>query len=235
MDRERKRPDTGIAIVIIIAGLLTGVVITSYVLTPKPRPRNGPEYRVVDSPAEAAALADAGRQAQAGDSRASGDAIDGTGEDAPPASTDAPPADAPTPGPADEPTPPPTGDDGELIDDAQDQFEAEGITEFVELTEELYIRISAGAVIMATIISQAPNDYPDAQEVMADYMRTQFVKERVDPEEFYNYTQWVASDHERAMQVGEKILREAEKHTDIKIDVSAVPGMSPAPVAPPED
>ncbi len=227
MDRERKRIDSRIAIVIIIAGLLTGAVITFHFLTLKQRPRYGPEYRVVDSPAEAAALADAGGQAQAGDGRTSGDVTDGTGEDAPPASTDTPPAD--------EPTPPPTGDDGELIDDAQDQFAAEGITEFVELTDELYIRVSAGAVIMASILSQAPDDYPDAQEVMADYMRTQFVKERVDPEEFYNYTQWAASDHERAMRIGEKILREAEKHADIKIDVSAVPGMAPAPVAPPED
>ena len=50
-----------------------------------------------------------------------------------------------------------------------------------------------------------------------------------------DYTQWVASDHERAQRIGEQILRAAEKRAQMRIEIQTVPGIAPAPVAPPDN
>jgi len=109
----------------------------------------------------------------------------------------------------------------------------------VELTAPLYIRLSARAVLFANQVSRHPEDFPgDPQELMVEFMTKQLLKERVDPQAYYEYTHWVSSDHERAQRMGEQILREAERHVlpeDGAIDVSSVPGIAPAPVAPPDD
>ncbi|MGD9496767.1 MAG: hypothetical protein AB7Y46_10735 [Armatimonadota bacterium] len=224
MSGQPRRLDIGIATIVIIAGLLTGLLITYYVVIPRPQPRYSPEYPVVDSLAQAAELAE---QDAAPDGPASSAAAAGA-PDRPTTPLGAPRLD-------DIAAPLPPDDERKLIRETEESFELEGITETVELTEELYLRISARAVIMANLIAQNPEAYPDPKQTMLAFMRTQFVKERIDPEQYYKYTHWVSSDHDRALEYGERILRAAEREAKMRIEVSDVPEIPPAPVAPPED
>ncbi|MGC9318023.1 MAG: hypothetical protein ACP5KN_08310 [Armatimonadota bacterium] len=230
---RRKRIDPGIALVVIIAGLLTGGVITWHLLRPDPERRYSPEYPVAESdriPDESpGGLAEAAEMPPSNQEGTSAEAEPDPGDEAD--SSD----EAGTPGGEEVPIEPPTGIDRDVLKGAQAWNEREGNTEFVELTDKLYVHISARTVILANEIARNPERYPDAQKVMADFLTTQLVKYDVDPDDYYEFTKWVASDHERAKQFGERILREAEEHTKMKIDVSAVPNLSPAPVAPPEE
>lgn len=250
MSDDRRTLDTRIVIVVIVAGLLSGGVIAWHMTRPEETSaRYSPEYPVAQSQrvpmemldgsgdAPDAAHADAGEhsaetEAPSDDDpapeNAGGDDAAGTASGAPERSeAESDNEDARPPEPI-------TDADGRVMDSASDWAEHEGI-EYVELTEDLYITISARAVIMAHMISQDPDEYPDPQETMADFMTTQLVKYRVDPRQYYEYTNHVASDNARARRMGEKILREAEAHTGQEINVSDVPGLAPAPVAPPEE
>lgn len=231
MEGKQKRLDTTIAIIVIIAGLATGGVITAHLLTPKPKgPRYFPEYEVVNSleeismPEEPGATEGSSEAASAAEGPAGGIASQPSD-----AETEQPNA----PGESSSADERPSAAERRIIAGTNQRLAQEGVTEFVELTEDLYVRVCARMVIFAAVLQQQEN--PKAQSLMADFAETQLAKERIDPEEFYEFTKWVASDHDRAERIGEMILREAEKHTDMKIDVSAVPGLAPAPVAPPED
>ncbi len=229
MDSTRKHGDTTIAIIVIIAGLATGGIITWHFLSPKAEPVYEPPYRVVNSMAEAEALAqtETGAQPPASEATAPGAVPEGASASAP--------ADAPADAPATE------GESSEadraVIRGARRQLDETGVAETVELTEELYIRLSAQVVLMAHALKDDPRaaDPEEAQHLIADYTSKLLAENHVDGQEYFDFTRWVASDHDRAERIGELILREAEKHTRIRINVSDVPGVAPAPVAPPDD
>jgi hypothetical protein len=220
---------------VIAAGLLTGGVIAYYFVAPERAARYTPEHRVVESPqvppdsaqSDAASPDDgsdaAPEQADDGSPNASAD-----GEVSDAAEDDNESSDETATSAGDDST----AADRKAIHDARERMEAQGVEDYVELTERLYIRLSAKMVIMASTL----DDYPDAQDpavaqgLMSDYAAGLLADARVNPDEFYEYTREVHSDPERAKEMGERILREAEKHTDREIDVSAVPGMSPTPV-----
>jgi len=216
MDTARKRLDTRIVIVVIIAGLITGIVLTWHFTRPEAPVRYTPEYRVVDpGAAEAAVLP----------------------EDMPPADPveEAPATDPDTPaGAASER---PSSPDRAAMEGAQEIMEREGVAERVELNEELYIRLSAEIVIFTNAAQHEPNsdDVVAMQRLIADYTAGLLARHHVDPQDYYDYTQWVASDNERARRIGEKILQAAEKRAQMRIEVQEVPGLAPAPVAPPDN
>ncbi len=219
------------AVIVIIAGLLTGGAFTWYFGGPRsdaaatePGPVAGEPRRPLE---DIVADQDAEAPAQTND------------DDSPLADQEAAPADESADARLETPSSTqqipelerPSDEDGKVIHETQNRQEQEGIEEYVELDEELYVRLSAQLAIAASAL----RDREDAKEILQDYTATLLTKHRVDPQDFYEYTQWVASDNDRAHEMGEKILREAEKHTKERISVSAVPGLDPAPVAPPEE
>jgi len=232
MAEQRTKKDNTIAIIVILAGLLTGGVLTYVFLQPKDPPRYTPEYPVAQSQripfgsAEDAPVLDGAPDiAVPEDTQAAADASDG------PAS-----AGAAQPGMA-------AGDASEIaeasaadnatIEGAHRHMDAEGVTEYAQLTEELFIRVSAKMVIDAAVLSQAVDedvDPSDVQHILAEKAGEHLAEARVDPEAFWEYTRDVHSDPERAAEMGEKILREAEKHTQRTITIEDVPGMTPTPV-----
>lgn len=216
MEETRKRRDTSFAIIAIVAGLLTGGVLTYAFVRPAQEPPAEPEYEVIEA------------------HRLPYDMIaeQAAGDDVP--DEESPAAAASEPSSSGGET---TAAERSVIHDAREQMEAEGVTEYVELTEDLFVRLSARMVIFASTLESHPqaSDPTAIQGLMADYASGLLARERVDPDEYREYAQAVANDGARVKEMGEKILREAEKHTTRKIDVSAVPGMSPMPVAQPED
>jgi len=101
-----------------------------------------------------------------------------------------------------------------------------------ELTEELYVRVSAKLVLAATALSEVlgPDaDRTQAQHLLADKAVEELTAARVDPDEYWAYTRDVHADPERAQEMGERILREAEKHTQRRITFEDVP-IEPTPV-----
>lgn len=213
MDTKRNPLNTQIAIVVIIAGLITGAVLTWHFTRPEAPARYTPEYRVVDpSSAEAATLAPV---------------------ESVPAGADAAGEEPSTAGPANEPT----VAERAAMRGAEEIMEREGITERVKLDEDLYIRLSAEIVIFTNAAQREPNsdDVEAMKRLIADFTAGLLARHHVDPQDYYDYTQWVASDHERARQFGERILRTAEKRAQMRIDVRTVPGIAPAPVAPPDN
>ncbi|MEA3401402.1 MAG: hypothetical protein U9R79_09210 [Armatimonadota bacterium] len=236
MAEERpKRIDRGIAIVVIIAGLLTGGVVTWHLLRPEPEKRYSPEYPVAEGqrmPYEMLAeRAEADETPPDGHAAASAGADTGAEAEGGTASV----AETGAPSAEEVPTEVPTDSDRDVLRGAEAWNEQAGNTDFVELTEKLYVQISARTVIMANEIARNPEDYLDPQKVMADFLTTQLVKYDVDPEEYYEFTRWVARDEERASDFRERILRVAEEHAKMKIDVSAVSDLSPAAVPPPDE
>jgi hypothetical protein len=126
-----------------------------------------------------------------------------------------------------------TASERKTIDQTRERMEAQGVRDYAELDEELYIRVSAKMVIMASVLSKSADADADPariQALLADNAAEVLAKHRVDPEDFWSYTRDVHSDPERAKEMGEKIMREAEKHTRHEITVEEVPGMSPTPV-----
>lgn len=229
MDTERKRPDLSIAIVVVIAGLLTGGVLTWYLTRPEPPVRYTPEYRVVDpESAEARAVLSEAEPSSGPVDEPTRQPDTGPAAEEPPGTADGPP-----PGVDEGPSAP----DRAVIEGAREIMEREGVTEHVKLTEDLYVRLSAEVVIFTNAAQHEPNsdDVVAMQRLIADFTAGLLARHHVDPQEYYDYTQWVASDHERARRIGEKILRAAEKRAQMRIDVRTVPGIAPAPVAPPEE
>ncbi|MGI5819245.1 MAG: hypothetical protein ACOX9R_14245 [Armatimonadota bacterium] len=232
MEEKSSRRDSRIAIIIIIAGLLTGGVLTYAFLQPDEEPpRYAPEYRVVDGEDIPPELADAiatdqADPGEAEDARASGQSAEQPSAGAQPGSA---PADDGGRMARDEST----ASERKTIEETRQRMRAQGVTEYVELTEELFIRVSARMVLMASILSQSTEkdaDPAEVQSLLADNAADLLARERIDPEDFWSYTRDVHSDPERAMEIGEKILREAEKHTERKITFEDVPGMTPTPV-----
>ena len=234
MEDKPARKDTRIAIIVIVAGLLTGAVVTWAFLQPEEQPRYSPEYPVAQSQriplgsAEAAPQSEGEEMAAANGEAPSAEeaaAEDADGEaEAPAPSEDTParemPEDADT---ADRVT----------IESAHRYMDAEGVTDYAELTEERYIRVSAKMVVDAAVISKEFGEDADPTEVrhiLAEKAAEHLAEARVKPEDFWAYTRDVHSDPERAKEMGEKILREAEKHTKFKINIADVPGMEPTPV-----
>lgn len=113
--------------------------------------------------------------------------------------------------------------DQRVIKEAKERGEQAGVTEYVELTEDLFIRLSAKTVIMASTLE----GHPDAKKLLVDFQAQLLADARVNPDEWYDYAMKVASDPVRAREIGEKILREADKHSERRITVSDVPGITP--------
>jgi len=249
MEEQPARKDTKVAIIVIIAGLLTGAVLTYVFLKPdEPQPRYSPEFRVADSQriplgsAEAAPASAEGAEADSATDEAAPESSDGENagseSDAAAAATDP----APTPesaertdggesGPSAAES---TASERKTIEETRERMESQGVTDYVELTEDLYVRVSAKMVIMASALSHSTDENTDPAEVqgmLADNAAEVLADARIDPEEFWAYTRDVHADPERAKAMGEKILREAEKHTRYKITVEDVPGMEATPVA----
>ncbi|MFO8078868.1 MAG: hypothetical protein R6V07_01060 [Armatimonadota bacterium] len=237
-DRPARRDNT-IAVIVIIAGLLTGAVITYAFLQPEEeQPRYSPEYPVVES--QRVPFGSDDEPAEAVDAAAADDEeADATGErdeteDAAPQVADEPEhADsASDSGPAhDESTAP----ERKAVEQARERIEEEGVEDYAELTEELFIRVSAKMVLMASALSESVEegeeiDPTEVQSLLADNAAEVLARERVDPEDFWSFTRDVHSDPERAQEIGERILREAEKRTERKITVGDMPGVTPVPV-----
>ncbi len=265
-EQQRSRKDTIFAVVVIIAGLISGAILTYMFLQPEEKPQYTPEYRAAEGqrfPMEASA------QAHEEEGAASEEATDappdpegtraGSSEDEPSLSAEADDDEGETQQPdpdqrtgAEDQAPAPPDDeapadpeesssepddstaaDRETIERARKRMREQGVEEYRELTEELYIRVSARMVIMASVLSQDVGedvDPTDFQHLMADHAAEVLAKENVDPQDFWAYTRDVHSDPERAKEMGQKILREAEKHTQREITVESVPGMTPTPV-----
>lgn len=216
METQRSPLNKQIAIVVVIAGLITGVVLTWHLTRPEAPVRYSPEYRVVDpGTAEAAILSEDAPPVQ-------------PAEEAPAGGADTPPV-----APSDRPSSP----ERVAMEGAEELMAREGVTDRVELTEELYVRLSAEIVIFTNAAQHEPNsdDVVGMQRLIADYTAGLLARHRVDPQDYYDYTQWVASDHERAQRIGEQILRAAEKRAQMRIEIQTVPGIAPAPVAPPDN
>ena len=244
MEEKSGRKDNRIAIIVVIAGLLTGGILTYVYLQPEEEPpRYSPEFRVAESqrvplnpaddpqaepvpesgettqePAEAPAQ-ETGEEAAAESESAGSEA---TEPEAPPAESASGPAHAES-----------TAAERKTIEETRERLDTRGVEDYVELTEKRYIRISAKMVIMAAVLGESSEEDVDPAEVqgmLADNAAEVLANERVAPEDFWSYTRDVHSDPERAKEMGEKILREAEKHTELKINFEDVPGLSPTPV-----
>lgn len=109
--------------------------------------------------------------------------------------------------------------------------EAAGVTEFVKLDDELFIRVSVKLVLMATALA----GQPDGRDMLVDYEAGLLTEEKIDPDDWYEYAKAVARDSQRTAQMSEAILREAERRTDMKINVRGVTDLSPSQAAGPAD
>ena len=204
MDEQRNPKDRLFAIIAIAAGLITGTVLTWAFLTPEDAPRYIPEYRVAEEQrvplGSAEATAEGGEPAEA--------ASDPSSEGA-------------------------SGADRAAIEGAQTRLDAEGVTDYVELTEELYIRVSAKLVIAAAALGKAlgPDADPtEAQHLLAEKTADELAAARIDPDEYWEFTRGLHSDPARAEEMGEKILQEAEKHTQYRINFKDIESLEPTPV-----
>lgn len=208
--RPRSDVNSTILIVTLIAGLACGVVIAVFLSRP-----------AEEAPPEDIPVLESQRMPwdmlHPEDATAPAVGVGGDPGAAPPQDGAAPPAE-------------PDTADQRVIAEARRRSEAAGVTEYVELTEELFIRLSAKIIIMATALS----DHPDARSLLVDYEAQLLADERVDPDEWYHRAIQIARDPKRAKEMGEKIVREARRHTDMKIDVDDIPGLAPMPIAQPE-
>ena len=230
MEEQPVRKDTKIAIIVVIAGLLTGAVLTWAFVQSEDReqPRDMPEYRVADSQRIPFGSDEEGLQSVDESSEAPEDR-EGVA-DAASAAEDGPEV-------TDEERRAVSGEttasERKTMEEARQRMRSRGVEEYVDLTEELFVRVSAKMVIMASVLSESAGEDVNPAEIqglLADNAAEVLAKERVNPEEFWSYTSSVHSDPERAMEIGEKILREAEKHTGHTIRFDDVPGMEPTPV-----
>jgi type IV secretory pathway VirB10-like protein len=240
MEDRPARRDNKLAVIVIIAGLLTGAVITYAFLQPEEeQPRYTPEYPVVESQRmplhDDETRAEGPTEPEVDDEIAPEPDEESESADAAPA----PPADTPEPtdeaadnSPAREET---TASERKAVEEARRRMEAQGVDDYAELTEELFIRVSAKMVLMASTLSESAEedeeiDSTEVQSLLADNAADLLARERINPEDFWSFTRDVHSDPERAREIGEKILREAEKRTERKIRVGDMPGISPVPV-----
>lgn len=205
MEEQRRHKDTTFAIIAIVAGLLTGAVLTWAFLQPEEEARYTPEYRVAESQRVPYGSAEAAEESPGGDAEA--EASDGAdGEDR-------------------------AGGEGTAADratvrGARERMREEGVAEYVEIDDEVYVRVSAKMVIAAAVLNEALGpgaDPEEAERLLADSAATELARAGVDPDEFAAYTEEVRSDPERAMEMAERILREAEKHTEMKITFDNLP------------
>ncbi len=235
-EKEPKQLNRAIIIIVIAAGLLSGVVITHYYLRPEPVARYTPEHRVVDSQrmppddlevaeADPAETPDAAEKPEAEDEEHSAEATDGetpAAEDKPDQPTDRR-DEAPSTSPDES-----TASDRRTMHDARERMRSEGVEDYVELTENLFIELSSKMVIMAATLDRHPqSDDPVAiQGLMGDYAAGLLADARVDPDDFQRYARELHREPDRAAQIGERIIKEAEKHTDRRIEVGeGMPGI----------
>ena len=118
-----------------------------------------------------------------------------------------------------------------VVVQAERRAEDAGVTEFVELDDELFIRVSAKVVIMASALAGRP----DGRDLLVDYEAGLLAEEKINPDDWYEYAKAAARDPRRTEQLGEAILREAEKHTEMSINVHGVTDLSPSQAAGPAD
>ncbi len=228
-EKRRGRQDAAIAAVVIIAGLLTGGLATWYFLSPKPGRSYTPEYPVAEEqrlPYDMLAA-----QAEAAGEPGAADAA-GADEAAPEA--EQPEGRRPDDAESAPHEPHPPAADIRVIEGARER-QADG--DYVKLTEELFVRLSAKMVIFASTLENHPeaDNTAKMQGLMTDFAARELAEASVNPDDFYAYSQRIAEDPRLSEEVREKILREAEKHTTRRITVSDVPGVPPTPVAGPED
>lgn len=218
MKEQSGQRDRSIAIIVIVAGLLTGAIITHQFLAPDaPSERRG-QYRMAEEhriPYDE--LVEMREQAAAAEE----DAVesDDLGSEGAEEAAEAPRRHS-------------TAAERKAIHEARERMRAEGVEEFAELTEELFVQISARMVVMAAALENHPEaaDPVAMQGLMGDYAAGVLAAERIDPDDFYDFTYRVHADRKLSEEIGEKILREAEKHTTRRIDVSTVPGIEALPV-----
>jgi len=211
--RSGRKLDQRIVAIIVVAGLLTGAILTTHLMgsSPAPEPRDTPPVLP-----DRGVLGD-GPPPQEADERAEDTATDEADE----VSDVAPPAEERS-----------SGDSEEDLDDrdrwaivgARKRAEQQGVEEYVELDERLWMQISVELVIAASYLRH----HKDAKELLLDRTAQVLAEERVDPDAFAAYTKQVADSPERAAEMGERVLKEAEKRTQMKIEVETVPGLPPA-------
>ncbi len=212
--------NNAIMLIVILAGLACGAIVAWHLTSTKEADLPDPDLQVVEdqqlpwdmlhpeqavvTPGPGAAPADLS-PVEIADDPAAPEAPDGPAE--PPADYDAEAA--------------------RVIRQSDRNSEAAGVTEFVTLDDELFIRVSAKLAIMASTLTE----HPDARDVLVDYEAQLLTEERIRADDWYQYAIQVGRDPDRAAIMGEMILREAEKHTDMRINVQDVPEVAPAPVA----
>lgn len=234
MTEKPKQRDTTIAVIVIIAGLLTGAIITHHFVSDGPAERSLPDYPMAEDqriPYEMlVAEREGGADGEIGEPAAAEAEVETPDDGAVSDTIDhREPRDDDAPRPEREHR---TAAERKAIYEARKRMEAEGVEEFVALDDELYVSLSASMVVMAGTLEHHPeaSDPVAMQGLLGDYAVGLLADARVDPDDFYEYTRRIHSDRERAMEIGEQIIREAEKHTDRRIDASAVPGVPALPV-----
>jgi hypothetical protein len=208
-----KKLDPRIVAIVAVAGLLTGAVLTSRLM--RPSPASEPQDTARVSPAQD--LLEDGPPPGEADERAEGTATDEPGE-----VSDTAPA----------PQEESSSDSEEELDErdrwavigARKRAEQQGVEEYVELDERLWMRISVELVIAASYLRHHKN----AKELLVDRTAQVLAEQRVDPDAFAAYTKQVAENPQRAAEMGERILKEAEKRTQMEIEVDTIPGLPPA-------
>ncbi len=211
--RSGKKLDQRIVAVVVVAGLLTGAILTARLMgtSPAPKPEDTapvlPGRDVVENaPPPEEAL----------------EQTESAAADRPDEAAEAPPA------PQDE-----SSSDAEENLDERDRWaivgarkreEQQGVQEYVKLDERLWMKISVELVIAASYL----RNHKDAKELLLDRTAQVLAEQRVDPDAFAAYTKRVAENPERAAEMGERILKEAEKRTRMKIKVDTIPGLPPA-------
>ena len=212
----------GIVAVVVVAGLLTGAVITYYATKPPAAlesdtaPPMVPEHRVPYDKLHAE-------------------------QQSPPAKAEAghPPTaseDTPSAGRTDERQRTEATDEPEITENdrwaivgARNRAKQQGVEEYVELDDELYVAIGAELVIAASRLQERE----DAKELLVDYTAQVLGDEHVDPDEYYTYTRRVADSPEKAQAMAERILQEAEKRANTEISVEGLTALQSAETAAP--
>ena len=207
-DSQRSSHNSSITIVVILAGLACGGVLTWW-LTGAGRPAPEPDPPVLESqrlPWD--------ELHPAVDDPDSGNVADFTPSSDAPATDEADDYDAAA---------------DRVVVQANRLGDDAGVTEFVKLDDERFIHVSVKLVLMASALA----GQPDGRDMLVDYEARLLTEEKINPDDWYTYTKEIARDPERTAQMSEAILREAERRTDLKINVRGVSDLAPAQVADP--
>ncbi len=224
MSEDAKKLDKRIVAVVVVAGLLTGAVITYYATALRPAsgreepPPLLPEHQVPY---------DTLYPQEAEDEPVAETAPHATQAAAPTEEESVRRSDAERP--REEQV---TDADRRAIAAAEHRAQQQGVEEHVELDDHLYVSICAKLVIAANDLQR----HEDAAALLLDYTAQLLADARVDAEDFHAYTREITGNPRRADAMRERILREAEKRTQMKIEIDTIPGIpQPELDIPPQD